>query len=475
MMNRIGNKVVLVGLMVIALFLVSPKAEAKPLDYYGGVANEYEYEEVFFLTGYPINFKGKATVTERESRGTITTTYKFTLSSAAGDKLTRSVVYTTEVDDHADKGQSTSQTSVKSYTEKVTIGKDWTYTLDDYQFSKGVVSDHRPASDYYSGNVIARKIYKVANRATKSEELLTVNLTGRTMGYENFWGATETQIMEHHIVTASGREGFVTSKVSDSKSRVLEYEPNEPDLSSFKGGHAVISTSNMVSEYTYDLQYGSKGKIKLSQEMTPKIERLIVPKFRDLTYSSAREDIEKLYSLGIYDESSQFFSPNTPMTRYQFAVGVLRGVDLRVLEEPKKTATKSIFKDVSIKDPNYRYIQSAVEKGVINGVTPDKFVPDGPITRMQAVAIMMRSLGMEGRAPTPGYKLNFTDNGKIPAWGKDAVYVSTEIGLIQGDRNGRFNPDQPITRAEASIIMVRFLNFLENDLKQNYREDIFFY
>lgn len=474
MSNRMSVKTALICLLVMAMFIVSPKVQAKPLDYYGGVANEYEYEEVSFLTWYPIKFKGKATVTEKESKNTITTTYKFTLSSDNGDKLTRSIVYTTEVDNHADKGQSTSQTSVKSYSEKVTIGKDWTYTLDDYQFSKGVVNDHRPASDYYSGNVIARKIYKVAHKPSKYEELLTENITGRTIGYENFWGATETQIMDHHIVGAGGREAFITSKVSDSKSRVLEYEPNEPDLSSFKGGHAVISTSNMISEYSYDIKYGQKGTMKLSKEWTPTIERLIVPKFRDLTYSSAKEEIEKLYSLGIYDESSQYFSPGKPMTRYQFAVGVLRGVDLRVMEEPKKKATKSIFKDISVKDPNYQYIQSAVEQGVINGFSPDKFSPNGSITRLQAVAIMMRSLGMEGRAPSPGYKLNYKDNGKIPAWGKDAVYVATEIGLVQGDSKGRFNPNQPITRGEASLIMVRFLNFLENDLKYNYRENIFY-
>ena len=57
------------------------------------------------------------------------------------------------------KGQTTSNTVVKSYTEKVTRLIKVHITLDDYQFSQGSVIDNRPATDYYSGNVIARKIY----------------------------------------------------------------------------------------------------------------------------------------------------------------------------------------------------------------------------------------------------------------------------------------------------------------------------
>ncbi|MER2090335.1 MAG: S-layer homology domain-containing protein [Sporosarcina sp.] len=463
--------------MLISIGLAVPSAEAKPADFNGGVLNEYDYEEVFFLTGYPEKFKGKATVTEKENKDLVTTTYRFTLASAAGDKLTRSVVYVTDLDKHVDKGQTTSQTSVKSCSEKVTFGKNVTYTLDDYQFSQGAVSDNRPASDYYSGNVAGRKIYKMVNKDTKTEELITVHVSGRNMGYENFWGATETQIMDYEIITKAG-QAFVTSKVSDSKSRTLQYEPHDPSLSSFTGGHAVISKSNMIGEYTYDIPYASgNGTIHLSKENVPKIDRLIVPKFRDISTHWAKDNIQRLYSLAVFDEKTQFFSPNTPMKRYQYTVGVLKAVDVRVLEQPKKSKVpkKPIFKDLHVKDPDYLFIESAVEKGIINGVTPDAFNPNGPITRVQAVAILVRALGMEGRAPSPGYRTNYVDNNRIPAWGKDSVYVATELGLIYGDEKNRFNPNAPLTRAQSAALIVRFLDFLENDLKQNYRDDMLFF
>ncbi|WP_318617984.1 S-layer homology domain-containing protein [Sporosarcina sp. YIM B06819] len=463
--------------LTLSLLLLAPQAEAKPIDFNGGVQNEYEYEEVFFLTGYPTRFKGKATVSEKESKGILTSTYKVTLTNPAGDKLTRNSVYVAKLDNREDKGQTTAQTSIKSFSEKVTVGTT-TFILDDYQFSQGAVSDNRPASDYYSGNIVGRKIYKVTSKdKTKKPEDITVHISGRNMGYENFWGATETQLIDNEIVTQYG-QGFVTSRVSDSKSKTLQYEPHTPSLSSFTGGHAVISKSNMISEYTFDIPYGAgKGKIDLSQENVPKIERLIVPKFRDLSTHWAKDNIERLYSLGVFDENSQFFSPNTPMQRYQFTVGVLKAVDIRVLEQPKKSRVpkQAIFNDLNPKDPDYPYIESAVQKGIINGVTPDRFNPDGPITRAQGVAILIRALGMEGRAPSPGYRTNYVDNHKIPSWAKDSVYVATELGFVTGDHLNRFNPNEPLTRAQASALLVRFLDFLESDLKQNYRDDTLFF
>ena len=458
-------------ILFLSSMLLPPSVQAKAPDVNGGIMNEYEYEEVNFLTGVPLTFSGKATATEKENKGVITTTYRFTLTNGTSNKLTRSVVYVSTLDNHEDKGQTTSDTVVKSYSEKMTIDKE-TYTLKDYQFSQGTVTDNRPASDYYSGNIIGRKIYE-----TKNKDTITVFLGGKNVGYENFWGATETQLMDYAIESNQGT-AFITSKVSDSKSRVLQYEPHTPSLGSFAGGHSVISKSNMIAEYEYDIPYGAgKGTIDLNKDKVPTISRLIVPKFRDLANNSSKDAIERLYSLGIFDESSQFFSPYTPMKRYQFTIGLLKAVDLRVLEQPKKSKVprKAIFDDLDAKEKDYPFIESAVEKGIINGFNPTTFAPDAPITRAQAVTIFVRALGMEGRAPTPGYNTNYVDDKKIPNFARDSVYVATELGLIYGDTQNRFNPSQPLTRAQASTMLVRFLDFLENDLKQNYRDDVLFF
>ncbi|MDF2065891.1 S-layer homology domain-containing protein [Bacillus sp. Cr_A10] len=471
--------------LLLLLTMLTPSASAKAPDFNGGVLDEYEYEEVFFLGNSPVTFSGKATVTEKENKNQLTSTYKFTLSNIYGDKLTRSVVYVSDLKSYETKGQTTSNKKVKSYSEKVTMNDSnkTTFTLDDYQFSQGSVIDNRPATDYYSGNVIARKIYirtaKVGKITEKKE--VTVYMSGRDVGYKNFWGSTDTQFIDYEIVTPEGTS-FVTSKVSDSKSRVLEYEPHTPSLSSFVGGHSVISSSNMVSEYTFNMPYRysgpTTGTIYLNKEKTPKVERLIVPKFRDIAKHWSKPNIEKLYSLGIFDESSNFFSPDAAMKKDQFTVSVAKAVDLRVLEEKptkKNTVKKALFEDLDPKDPNYVYIESALNNGIVSPVNAKKFGAKNSITRAEAVTIIVRSLGLEGRAPSPGYKTNFIDDHKIPKEAKDSIYVASELGLIDPDRKNRINANEVLTRGKASQLLVRYLNFLESDLKQNYRDDMLYF
>lgn len=466
-------------LMTTFILLLSFKltpTQAKTVDVYGGIQNEYTYEEVVFVSGAPIVFSGTSKnvkVTEKESNGKLTETYNITLTGPNNAKLTRNFTYVSDVTNYDQIGQSTENGEVTKYTEKIVVD-GITYTLSDYQLSKGTITDKRPASDYFSGNAIARKTFTTNATKEQPSKTIEVNIESRNYGYENFWGATETQITEFEYVYPNGKIGHVQNKASTTKSRVLNYEENAPSLSSFDGGYAVISSANSISEYTYDLPTAT-GAIDLDKEYMPRIERLIVPKFRDLSAHWAKADIEKLYSLGILDDQSNFFSPNTPMQRYDFAIAIGKAVDLRVLEEkPSTRTTTSIFSDVSRSAKDYNYLVSAVDKGIIKGTTSSTFSPSGYLTRQQAATILVRALGLENKAPDPGYQTDYADDAKISDYARDAVYVATELGLMSGD-NGKFNPKQELKRGQASAIMERFLEYLENDLKQNYRDDLLFF
>lgn len=469
-----------VCLFFAAIFLLSviPGAvSAETVDIYGGVKNEYSYEEVVFITGRPIVFTGTSknvVITEKESKGKLTETFKLTLLGPNGEKLTRSFTYVSEVTNYDQIGQSTANGEVAKYSEKIVIG-DVTYTLSDYQLSKGKVTDKRPASDYFSGNALSRKTYTTKATRTTPSQTVVMNIDSRNVGYENFWGATETQITEYEYIYDNGSIGYVKNRVSTAKSRVLNYEENAASLGSFDGGYAVISNANSISEYTYDLPY-LDGSIDLKNEYMPRVERLIVPKFRDLSAHWAKDEIEKLYSLGILDDQSNFFSPNTPMSRYDFAIALGKAIDLRVLEDKKKKTAPSIFKDIKRTAKDYNYLVSAVEKGVIKGTSQGIFTPYGSLTREQAATILIRALGLESKAPDPSYKTNYKDDRKISDYARDSVYVAGELGLMNGDGNtGKFNPKSTLTRSQASAIIVRFLQYLEDDLKQNYRDDILFF
>lgn len=491
-------------LLAAVFILTSPlTAQAEPADFNGGVYNEYEYEEVVFLSGTPIKFVGTLDISKSEKADSASISYKYKLSpqdKSIQGSLDRRVTYEIDYTRRNDKGQTIAQTNLKTYRETIQIGGD-RYTLSDYQISKSDVIDNRPASDFYSGTITARKVYDI----NRNQGKVIVDISGGDVGYKNFWGSTETQILDYTIeskrevaddegkVTDSVWQGTVRIIVSDSMNKSLQYADNQPSLSSFAGGHMRVTNQEMFSRYEYNLPYvndgvasssrRNRGIMELNKSMLPKIERLLLPKFRDVAGHWAAEDINKLYSLDVFEGNSAFFSPDAPMTRMEFTTAIMKACNIRVLsEEPKRTTRArnttpevSPFRDVKTTDANYQYVKEAVSKGIISGVSHDLFMPEDKLTRAQAITILIRALGFEGKAPTPGYMTSFSDDYNIPEWAKDSFYVAREIGLVYGDTANRANPNQIMTRAEASAMIVRFLNFLERDLQLDYREHIILY
>lgn len=512
-------------LLLVFIIILNPiYAFSAPADFSGGVNNEYRYEEVVFITGEPIKFSGNISISEREKDTEKTVSYKFDLTAEGEEKmkLKRTVSYATKYDVRNDKGQIIAQTELKKYNEKIEIGKD-KYELEDYQFSKSDVIDKRAASDFYSGNFKGRKYYKI----NKDEGEVIIDISGGDVGYENFWGSTETQIIDYHIScqrliieqeTEDNQDekdedkkdedkkdedktkkeetkikihwdGTVGIQISDSMTKTLYYSDNEANLTSFDGGYTRKTNREMVSKYEFDLpkmkddkpdkNKRNRDSISISADMVPKIERLVVPKFKDTRGHWAESYIEKLYSLDVFDESQNFFGPNAYMTRAEFTKGVIKACDIRIPKTDEKKAKRrkqppeeSPFKDVSVDAPEYDYIKGGLDKGIISGVSKELFAPNEPLTRAQAIAILIRALGFSNKAPNPGYYTSFADDNKIPNWAKDSIYVAREISLIEGDDYNRVNPDKKMSRAEASAMLVRFLEFLQNDLQRDYRENI---
>lgn len=499
-------KKIIAFILGIICLINSGFALAAPAGYSGGVYNEYQYEEIVFVTGKPVKFSGDLKITEREKEEkqekTLTLKFDLTAKDEPGKtKLKRSMTFITEYDEKSGKGQAVGNTYISKYSEKIEFGKE-KYELEDFQFSRSDVIDKRPASDFYSGNFKGRKYYKI----NKNEGEVIIEITGGNVGYENFWGSTETQIIEYEITSERDIEdededgekekkrvkwqGSVRTQISDSTIKSLVYSDNEASLSSFQGGYTRTTNREMVSKYEYDLpkmeenipnrSKRNRDTIRLSAKMVPLLERLTVPKFRDTAGHWARNHIEKLYSLDVFDTSQTFFTPEIPMTRGEFTKGVIRACDIRTTTEGKRKNDRrrkkdleiSPFRDVEAEDPDYEYIKGGLDKGIIAGVAKDLFKPKTPLTRAQAITILIRALGFTNKAPTPGYYTEFADDHKIPGWAKDSIYVAREIHLIEGDEYNRVNPDKIMTRAEASAMLVRFLEFLQKDLQIDYRENI---
>jgi hypothetical protein len=83
-----------------------------------------------------------------------------------------------------------------------------------------------------------------------------------------------------------------------------------------------------------------------------------------------------------------------------------------------------------------------------------QFYPDRAITRAEMVAMLVRMLDLKSSSGA-----SFSD---VPSgyWAAEAIAAGKEAKLLTGYGDGRFCPDQPITRAETSTVMTRALELL---------------
>ena len=88
---------------------------------------------------------------------------------------------------------------------------------------------------------------------------------------------------------------------------------------------------------------------------------------------------------------------------------------------------------------------------VVSGIGDDKFEPDRDITRAEFTAIVVRALGLMSSGTG---KDAFIDVMK-KNWYYDAVSIAYEYDIISGYGNGKFRPDDKITREQAMTMIAR--------------------
>ena len=94
-------------------------------------------------------------------------------------------------------------------------------------------------------------------------------------------------------------------------------------------------------------------------------------------------------------------------------------------------------------------IQYLTDRKIINGYPDGTYRPSEPILRVQAVMMIMREMGMDGKKiPDPG----FSDIRKGDM-GYEDVAAASYYGLIDGKGNGKFDPKGKMTRGEMSKVL----------------------
>lgn len=123
------------------------------------------------------------------------------------------------------------------------------------------------------------------------------------------------------------------------------------------------------------------------------------------------------------------------------------------------------FNDLSTEHWAFPFVDSLRRNQVLSGFNDGSFKPDEPVTRAQLAAILRDAwVGEAVRSPIP-----FPDLAS-QHWAKGAVDRSVELGLMRGYPNGRFAPDQPISRLELYVTLASGLKLSAADAASIQRE-----
>ncbi len=96
--------------------------------------------------------------------------------------------------------------------------------------------------------------------------------------------------------------------------------------------------------------------------------------------------------------------------------------------------------------------------GLINGYSQTQFNPDGDITRAEFSKMIARLLNLDETFNPKALKQVFPDVDS-DYWGAGAIYALYGMGIVNGDENGHFNPEDNVTLQEAVKIMVSSLGY----------------
>ena len=111
------------------------------------------------------------------------------------------------------------------------------------------------------------------------------------------------------------------------------------------------------------------------------------------------------------------------------------------------------FTDVSRSDWYYQFVDYVTSKGYFNGVADKTFAPADNMTRAMFVTVLFRFHGAKGDSSQSA----FVDVAP-GEWYTAAINWAAANRIVDGVGNGKFAPNDPITRAQMCTMIERYLD-----------------
>jgi uncharacterized membrane protein YkoI len=166
--------------------------------------------------------------------------------------------------------------------------------------------------------------------------------------------------------------------------------------------------------------------------------------YTDIKGHSAEKDINLLAQMGIIDDESDKYMPDEEILQKDFIKMIVKSL------QPEDFI---IYAKESNKDSYDKYYNAAIQRKII---TEKDKNPDAPVTRQEAAKMVVKALGVGFVADLNIYNVPFEDADSIENAFKVYVAIASELNIINAI-DGRFNPQDKITRGDAATIIVNYM------------------
>lgn len=207
---------------------------------------------------------------------------------------------------------------------------------------------------------------------------------------------------------------------------------------------------------------GGGGFVQMSSDVikntepTVNLDDVVKPdgnSFDDMAdYEWAAEAVESLYKKGfVSGVSDTAFEPGRSISREEFLTMMLRafGIDL--------TGGEPCFDDVDANAYYAPYVNAAYSIGIITGISKTEFGVGKPIIRQDAAVILNNLIKYGKNEISAENEYSITDKDDISDYALEAVESLVCKGIISGDEEHRFLPKKTLSRAEAAVLLYRYV------------------
>lgn len=166
--------------------------------------------------------------------------------------------------------------------------------------------------------------------------------------------------------------------------------------------------------------------------------------------------IDKLVNNGVSAGCGpRVFCPESPLTRAQAAVFLLRAKNGSSYSPPSATGT--VFSDVPATAFAASWIETLAAAGITAGCGGGNYCPSAGATRAQMAVFLLRTKNGISYAPPPATGTLFSD---VPATGFAASWIEAlaAAGITAGCGGGNYCPGVIVSRAQAAVFLVKAFN-----------------